>query len=223
MKKIVVISILALTLLLSGCFPFRILGDNAVRGSGRSGTETRQLASFDRIDLNGSGDVEIIFGDEESIVVEADDNLLSYIETNVSGGELSIGFKPLTAISTRSPMRFTITMKSLEGVEIDGSGSVVVAENAFDTLDLRIDGSGDLRAAGTANRVQVEINGSGTVECMQLQASNVSVTLRGSGDVDVYASEILDVEIPGSGTVNYKGSPVVDTNIRGSGSVNEKN
>ena len=86
MKKfMVLLGVALLGTLLSGC------GFHYIRESGKTATETRAASGFDRVELNGYGEVILVQGDTESVEVEADENYLPYIETKVSGGTLHLG------------------------------------------------------------------------------------------------------------------------------------
>ena len=67
--------------------------DDAVRGSGDIVTEVREVSDFSEVHLEGSGDVVVEMGENESLTVEADDNLLELITTSVRGSRLVIEFE----------------------------------------------------------------------------------------------------------------------------------
>ena len=71
---VTVIAVLAIGISLVGAKTI-----DRVKGSGKLITESREVREFDRIVLNGSGEVVITQGDEESLSVETDDNIMPYI------------------------------------------------------------------------------------------------------------------------------------------------
>ena len=64
---------------------------SGVQGSGVAATSTRALANFSSIDLAGSNNVTVVAGARQSVVVHADNNLLSHVTTQVKAGTLIIG------------------------------------------------------------------------------------------------------------------------------------
>ena len=52
-------------------------------GSGTAAAQTRHLAAFSSVDLTGSSNVTIHGGFSQSVVVNADDNLLHQVTTQV--------------------------------------------------------------------------------------------------------------------------------------------
>jgi len=219
MKKTVLFSLIIIVIaaLLPAC---AFMQTRVVRGSGAVTTETRSVSGFDRIVITGSADVEVSFGDTESVVVEAEDNLLPLITTEVNGRTLEIGVRLNTSINPTRPIRVAVTMKSLDGATISGSGSFDIPDLQADKVSFDITGSGSIVASGTAETVDATVSGSGSIDCGDVRAATADAKITGSGDVTVYASEKLQALVSGSGNITYRGDPAeVEESITGSGSV----
>ena len=82
-------------------------------------------SDFSALVASGSGDVVVVQGDTEGLVVEAEDNLMALIGSEVDNGTLRLGFTPtlstVSILRTR-PIRYLLTVKSLESVSLNGSG-----------------------------------------------------------------------------------------------------
>jgi hypothetical protein len=222
MKKIAVIIMLT-AVLLSGCnfIPVNI-NISVIKGSGSVTSETRTVTGFTSVSLVGSADVDVKFGDTESVVVSADDNIVPLIETKVENNQLIIGSKPGVRYSTTNPVIVTLTMKSMDSAVLSGSGNFTVHDISADSLKLDLTGSGNLTVNGTANSVAIMLSGSGNVTCDGLQAKDASVTITGSGNVSVYASSSLDAVVSGSGNIKYSGNPAsVNKSVTGSGTIGQ--
>ena len=230
--------------LIAGGLMISGLNMRKVIGSGVLATEEREVSGFDRIVLNGSGNVIVTQGDEESLTVEAEDNLLPYIKTEVDGTTLRLSPRPLGMLffwPTKS-ITYRITVKSLEGMSINGSGSFTAETLETDSLDARISGSGRISVEKLeADRVSVAISGSGTTILSgqaetqalsisgsgrllhgSLESDSVKVSIAGSGRAEVWAEDNLKVTVSGSGTVIYAGSPEVDQRVSGVASIKRK-
>ena len=210
-----------------------------VKGSGNLITESRETSRFSNVSLQGSGDVIIIQGSEESLVVATDDNIMQYVSTEVQGDTLYLDMENDTRSLSYTDLTFTLTVRDLDGLEISGSGDMRVATLETDTLainvtgsgevdvaaltaeevEVTIRGSGDVSLAGTSTNQEVEVNGSGNYFGKQLQSSESAVSIRGSGNATVWATERLEVGIYGSGDVRYYGDPSLNTSNQGSGEV----
>ena len=55
-------------------------------------SETRPVSGFDRLSVRYYGDVVLEQGDTEGLVIEADEELLPRIKSEVREGQLTIGF-----------------------------------------------------------------------------------------------------------------------------------
>ena len=205
------------TLALCGCVGTFSYGEN-VKGSGVKASESRAVGAFTGIDVQGSADVHVTTGEPRSVTVEADDNLLPIIETEVRGSSLLVRSKK--SFSTRIGVKLHVTTPRLEEVEIAGSGNVVVEKLDAQTFRVSVLGSGDVRATGTAERVEASVKGSGDIDLSGLSARKAEASVYGSGDIKVRANESVSASIYGSGDVEYWGEPAeVARSVHGSGEI----
>ena len=68
------------------------LAGRRVEGSGTIVEEQRQGDEFNQVSLQGVGDLKVSLGDEQRLLVKAEDNLLPHIVTKVQGRRLLIQF-----------------------------------------------------------------------------------------------------------------------------------
>src|SRR5262245_28058978 len=88
MKKVFV-CLFTVLLFFSSC---RFVTGERIRGNGHLTTETRSPGNFKSVSSHGSFDVIVSSGGQE-VKVEAEDNLLPYIETYVEGYTLHVDTK----------------------------------------------------------------------------------------------------------------------------------
>ena len=189
-----------------------------VAGSGVAASEQREVAAFTGISASGSFAVEVEVGPARGVRIEADDNVVPLITTEVSGDLLTISSRE--NFSTSRPITVRVTTPQLGKVEHAGSGSVVVKGITGPKFTAGLNGSGMLQLAGQTDTLVVNVNGSGALAAGQLQARSVTVALSGSGGAEVYATEKLTATVSGSGSVRHAGGARdVVSNISGSGSV----
>jgi len=113
----------------------------------------------------------------------------------------------------------TVNAESLIFVDIRGSGDVSIEDLTTPQLRVKIFGSGDFGANGSAEVFDIDIFGSGNVNTYGLDSETCDISITGSGNCYVTVYDRLDVQITGSGNVYYRGSPdTVDVYITGSGS-----
>ena len=194
-------------------------GSNTVQGSGVPVKESRTLPAFDSVDLAASNNVVIRIGEEQSVQVYGDDNLVDRVTTEVDATTLVIGSKSGN-YSTGRPMRVEVSIPSLNDLTLSGSGMVMVSGVEGSRFTVTISGSGVVRASGTTEQLRVTISGSGQAELAGVEARTVQAVVSGSGEIVVTATGSLDASVPGSGAILYGGNPSdVTKSVTGSGEI----
>lgn len=201
-------------MLLAGCHTFQ----PPVRGSGFAQSEYRLLDSFDQIKLAGVGTVNVVAGEQQSVQVTTDDNLLECIRTDVENGQLRI--ETTRSIRPQTDLVVHVTVPQVTAARVSGSGEMNLDGVASQELELSISGSGDLKANGQVVDLKTKISGAGQADLQQLAADNAEIKISGAGDIDLFASQSLDVRVSGAGNVNCFGNPThVSQRVSGAGSV----
>ena len=181
----------------------------------------RAVPDFDRIEVHDSTDLHVQVGAPLGLSVRGPAARLGELSTEVVDGTLHVR---RSAPPERSgPLSdfacdVAVTMPSLAGLVSHGCGDARIEGLDGERLDLEAAGSGDVRASGQVERLQVALAGSGELELADLSARKASVRLTGSGRAAVRAREEADVEVSGSGTVSLHGRPPLTRLVRtGSG------
>jgi hypothetical protein len=197
-------------------------GFNSIAGSGKITTEPRTVSGFSAVSLSGTGQLVIEQTGVESLTITADDNLLPDIRSDVQGNTLELGPKAATGLSPTRDIVFHLTVKTLDGLTVSGSGRADAKGIKPDRLVIAISGSGSVAAQGTAGDLDVNVSGSGEYQGGSLASKRATINVSGSGGATVAASETLDANVSGSGTVEYLGDPRVTEHVSGSGSVRKR-
>jgi len=205
-------------------------------------TEPRDVRDFKRVSLSGSGQLIITQGNEESLTIEAEDNIMPRIKTEVKGETLSLGYERDSwwkRVRPTRPITFKLevidlTEAKLSGsgsisasnvktkdlkIDISGSGNAVIDRLVAEGLAVNLSGSGKFTLSGRVTKQEIRISGSAKYHAPELESQTVKVRISGSGKAVVRARQILDVKISGSAKVGYYGNPRLTTDISGSGSV----
>jgi hypothetical protein len=193
-----------------------------IRGSGRVVSESRDVGDFTAVELAGIGTLRIEQTGIESLVIEAEDNILPMLTSDVSSGTLHLGKRGNTNIAPTKPIIYHLTVKDLNSIRISGSGEVVAPNLEVTMLTVDISGSGNATIGGTADTQDIQISGSGRYMAEDLETKTVKATTSGSGDVVVRVRDTLDATISGSGSITYIGDPTVSEHITGSGTITKR-
>lgn len=197
---------------------------DCIEGNGDLKSEERSAASFTAIANETSFQVIYVKGEEHNIRVEAESNLLPYIETEISGGALEIRTVRGTHCLryTTQPV-ITVTAPLISELVNAGSGDMVAGPLEGEEVKLIVSGSGDITAGKIAgDDVSVVVSGSGNVMTGEIVASSIRATMSGSGDLTVSGEAVsARYVVSGSGTV-LSGDLVTEeaiVTVSGSGSV----
>jgi hypothetical protein len=231
---------LALTMTLGSCQHF--LGKR-VRGNGNIKTEDRSVGSFKNVEISATAKILLSQGDQHSVKVEGDENLLPYVEVNQDGDKIIIRDRPGFVLRPTGDLRIYITSPVFS--EIDASGaSDIVSQNKIsnpEELSMRLSGAGDVKMEVDAPRftftmsgagsiylkgqtkdVELHMSGAGSAHFYDLLAENVQVNISGVGSAEVYGSVKIQAQISGAGSISYKGNASdVSKQVSGIGSINK--
>lgn len=217
---VVLVSGLALT----GCAAVEVTAarSTTVRGSGHVVSEPREVRDFTGVVLAGIGELTIEQTGTESLTIQAEDNILPLLTSDVSSGTLRLGTRSNTSITTTEPIIYRLTVKDLDSLTVSGSGDATALDLQTGAFTVDVSGSGNVTVGGTATTQDVSISGSGTYTAEDLASNAAEVTISGSGNAVVRVSETLDATISGSGSVAYIGDPAVSQRVSGSGTITRR-
>lgn len=240
LKQITRLGVAMLLLVLIACS--NGVPTSVVTGSGDVTTQTFEVANFSRLNFSTLGSLDIVTGERETLTVSAQPNIIEHLEASVSGSTLEIRSERNVSLIPTQDVRWTLTVRTLEQIDISGAGSVNAPELSGDGVTVNLSGAGDIDLEGIdANRLDVEITGLGNIDILGGRADEVRVTLTGAGSYDatevqtqratvtvsgtgsatVRVSEALEATISGVGNVRYIGSPQVTENVSGIGSIEQ--
>jgi len=209
--KVILITVLA-SLLFSGCIPLASGSKpNQLIGSGKVATENRTVHDFSAVEVSGSGDLVVKQSDTDELSIQADENILPRIETNIVSTVLHIDLntRPLNSITSKNPIIYLVKMKAVKSISLNGSGSITAKDISVETLKVNITGGGTASISGTCSHLEVTTNAGTEFQAGDLQCRDVLVTANGGGVVTVWATDSLAVEGMGAIVVKYYGSPSI--------------
>ena len=241
MKKIVTLAIaITLVLLQIAC---RISGlnidtRNVIQGSGKVVEEVRPLKSVNQVTLATLGNLQIKIGEEESLVIRADENIISEIRSDVDPqGMLTIEIAPNVGINPISEISYVLTVKALKGIHLTSLGSAeagtlkgadfalsVLGSGSLKIEELDVDGPVELTLASLGNatidrlsatKLLAEVNSSGTANISgEVDQAEISVSSLGSFEgsaLQIQSSEPAQVKLTTSGSGSIRTGDILAT------------
>lgn len=175
-----------------------------VRGSGHTITDSRDVADFHGVEVGSIYQVEITAQKEYSVTIEADDNILPLIKTEIDGGILKISSE--RRISPKNTVRIKVSAPDIDSLDISGVANVTV--NNLSNTDLTLDSSGASKVAlnGTTSKLTIDASGAAKIDAQQLTAESATVHASGACRVMVNVSSSLRADASGASKIAYSGA-----------------
>ena len=212
-----------------------------VTGHGKVVTKERKTESFTGVKVSSGIDVYLKQGNNESVSVEADENLHEYIITEVRGGILNVYSEYNIREAERK--RVYVTMKEVNSVKTTSAGDVtgespinsdrleLSASSAGDiklevhakNINVDISSSGDISLSGETDMLRADLSSAGDLNAYDLKSREADVSVSSAGDADVYVSERITARSSSAGDINYKGDPkYVDAHSSSAGGIHRR-
>ncbi len=100
-----------------------------------------------------------------------------------------------------------------------GEGQFVLQRIVVDDLVIVGQGNTTFVLSGTVQHQLIEIAGLGRFHGADLQSETSHISVQGAGEVDVWARELLQVDVSGTAKVRYDGTPWIHQQIQGAGAI----
>lgn len=202
-------------------FSVNLFASNTVEGNGNIVTQQIDITAFDVVSHALSATVNYKVSDEYTCTVRMDENLLEYLGIYVKDNDLKLKSKDGVSIN---PTEFVIEISapSLKKIKIAGSGSFsFLTPFRAEKLEIDIAGSGDVYVgSGSVTKMKVNIAGSGSLESY-CDTSEMNANIAGSGNITANVGTNLFYNIAGSGNIYYYGTPNLKGKKVGSGTLQQ--
>jgi hypothetical protein len=201
---------------------FNFSFNKKTKGSGNIVTEVRDIKGFKGVDVSGIFQVEITAQKEFAVEVEADDNLVPLIKTEVRGGVLHI--ETSRRISTESGLKIRISAPDIDSIEASGVSKVNLANLKNNEIRVNTSGASKVNVTGETAKVSIEVSGASSIDAENLKAEAADVNASGASHVSVFAAGELHSDASGASKIVYSGSPkTIEKNSSGASSIRERN
>lgn len=187
------------------------------------------LDDFSKISFRTGGKLYLRQGAPQKVEVQGDQETLEKLNIEVSSGKLIIdqeGRWGWNWNDDNDDLIVYVTIPNIELISAAGSGDVIAETKITSSiLELKVSGSGSIKAEIDAGDVEADVSGSGKLE-MNGKCKTLESDVTGSGKFyfDAQISESVDLGIAGSGKIQGQGNtPFVKANVSGSGKVSASN
>jgi hypothetical protein len=214
MRKILIVLLAGCVALVVGC---HLPG---IRGNGHIKTEDRTVSAFVNLDAGGAFEIEWQNG-SPALRITTDENLLPYVENNVSGDTLHL--RTREHVWPTHGIKVVISSPTRAGGKIRGAVKLTVKQLSGAIFALESKGASEVVLDGSIDQLLDDMTGASQLSAAGLQAKTAEISTTGAGDADVAVSDSLKVVITGAGKVTYSGNPpTIKKQITGAGTIRHK-
>jgi hypothetical protein len=186
--------------------------------SGPTVTQSRSIAGVDGVTLRGVGYAEIDVAGMESLTITAPESVMPLLTSEVVGGQLMLDRESSSYQGQASDIRYDIALRRLDELALEGVGSISARGIETPLFTARVEGVGDIKASGRADRQDVDVRGVGSyvAPMLRTRVTHIEVT---AGRAEVWATERLEGFVGFGAILEYRGNPTID--IQGGGAVRQ--
>ncbi|RZJ36160.1 MAG: DUF2807 domain-containing protein [Flavobacterium sp.] len=230
---------IAAALLASSCN----MNVKSITGSGNVITQNRNVSGeFYQLEVKNGIDVVIIQSDNTAITVEADDNLMEHIHTEISGNTLKItsDFNQYNNVSSKKVILKMPKITSIEGssgaditttASVKGeklkvnasSGTEIKLQLEVENIVCDASSGSKIRISGKALELETSTSSGSEIDCSGLLANEVTSKASSGSSTEVHPIVSLDAEASSGGSISYAGDPKeIVKDVSSGGSVSAK-
>ena len=200
-----------------------------LKGDGDVTKETRSVSSFEILENDGVVNITLIQADIESVIVEADRNLLPVIITKVKDNTLFISTKEGAEIEKSTKLNVYVSFKDLKKLKLNSVGNLSsqnqlklnnleIENNSVGNIDLNLDCNklniesnsvGNTVLTGKVNDFKIELNSVGNLKAFDFVAQTLNIESNAVGNAEVNSQKEISISQNGMGNITYKGDAIV--------------
>jgi Putative auto-transporter adhesin, head GIN domain len=213
--------------------------NKTIVGKGPFVAENRPVSGFTGIDLRIDAELYYEPGNNLSLGVTGQQNILDNLQTIVVDDKLVIQYLPGKTFSVDEITRINITAPGVNSFSLvgagniychsliqttslllrnHGSGTISLKDVAARSIEAESTSSGNIIALyGTVLNETARNSGNGKIDLSGILTRTAKVLATGTGKIQVKVADHLHATIEGSGPVYYSGYPDVSSHISGTG------
>jgi len=209
---------------------------NGISGNGNIETQKRNISEdFTGIKVSQGIDVYLTSNNSTKLTVEADENIIDLLRTEVNEGTLKIYFEKnvwratsrkvylsvptLNSVATTSgaAVKFENTLKADKLSLRATSGSNIYAYVDVTDLQSKTTSGADIKIKGLAKNFEASATSGSDIKASDLKADYVTARVTSGADIKVYAVKEINAKATSGGDIKYNGNPKVVNKTKNSG------
>lgn len=219
--KAILLSLVLTIALLTSC------DHDTIRASDAVSSLDYAIPDYATLEVSNAFNTTVTFSDtEESIRIEANENLHDRIVVKREGNSLVIRLKKFTNVRGNATLNAYIVTKDISNFDISGASKITLenlwdtpngrielsgasnftGEVAVDRLNLDLNGASRLDSYGSATSLDAELSGSSDIRDFDLAVENATLEMSGASEANLSISESIDIRASGASSLKFKGN-----------------
>ncbi|HUF03136.1 MAG TPA: head GIN domain-containing protein [Aridibacter sp.] len=186
-------------------------------------SEARNVSGFTGVDIGGAMEAEITVGGSYEVIIEAKEDVLPRIITEVRNGSLVVkhdkAWKEKTDWKQRGKVKVTVSLPTLDNLDISGASAAKVTGVNSDKIDIDVSGASSVSIDGSARSATIDISGASNIKAIGFTTDTADIDASGASSIKLNVVSDLRADASGASSVCYGGSPRVQKDTSGSASV----
>lgn len=200
--------------------------------------ETRPVSGFTGIDASSVFDITVAKGNTESLTIEADNEVMPYVRSEVQNGVLHLYLDNKKDIRDIKLLKATLVMKDLDNVSLSGACKLTAGDLFTpDKFKAGCSGASKLTVSLITKQLGVEMSGASQIQIKANVSGDTNINASGTskiqgelktGNINFDSSGACSIELTGSSTdmkvnssgtsnLNAKNFPVKTATVEASG------
>lgn len=191
------------------------------------------LENFNKVEISGWMDIEIIKGKVYNIQKTGKDHIVDNIEIEQNGKVLSISLND-KYLNIGSKPKIIITTPDLEELELSGANICSIEKFSGKSIDVRLSGASSanlnldydkanielsgvskLNIGGKINKIQYSVTGASGINSKNLVSQNVEINITGASQIAIGKTDSIEGTASGACKIEYTGKPFYDVKTSG--------
>lgn len=198
-----------------------------IRASDEVSSLDYAIPDYTTLKVSNAFNTNVTFSDtEESIRIEASENLHDRIVVKREGNALIIKLKPFTNVRGNATLNAYIVTKDIANFDLSGASKLTL-DNLWDNrngrielsgashftgevvmtnLNLDMSGASSLDLYGSASTVDADLSGSSDIRDFDLAIEDLKIEMTGASEAALYVSQSIDIRAAGASSLQFKGA-----------------
>ncbi|MEL6255232.1 MAG: DUF2807 domain-containing protein [Bacteroidota bacterium] len=184
--------------------------EDTIVGSGNIVSESRSVSSFDQVEAGAAFDIFISQGTDESLTVEADDNIIDLISTEVVNGSLRIRFTESNLMFSRETMKINMVIPELSALDLEDASTCEVDNFQINgRLDIDLKDGSDVRISGSSAELFARLDDASKIKGFSFTVDDCSAILKDASKMEITVNTSLTGSAKDAAELLYKGNPSI--------------